>query len=275
MSQDFSPYRSPTASVSEQASIPTAQSDDILFRKVEKKQTSVSALILIAVLFGGWCLGSAKTPAEIAAVVFLFVCFLAVGIGAQIYMTLRGRRTLTLFHDSISIQRRGQDQQFHRLDTVTSIRRWKNKRSSSKTFDAFYFFQLTFNSGQTVKFETNESLPFLIETVSRRIGQDLVKKLSTEGSVDWVPGIVIHKDGVKMPVGMLPRKKLVTWDQFQAIKFVDHHAHIFLHGKKSAATKIECGHKDFFPCLELVREMVSQNAAVEQTPCNVEAVACC
>lgn len=240
MSHDFSPYQAPAVSIAQQANIPTAQSDDVLFRKVEKKAMSLVALIIVPILVCAWFLPTADTSAQVAAAIGLCVLFLLLAIPIQIYMCIKGTRTLTLFHNSIAVERHGGASQFHRLDQVTSIRRWKNSRSSSQSFDAFYFFKLTFASGSSVQFETNEALPFLLDSVSRRISKDLAKQVDAGGNVKWAPNIVIQKDGVMMPVsGMLTRKRLVTWDEFRSIEFLNHHAHVFLQKESPQKSNVD------------------------------------
>ena len=237
---------------------------------------SFGTLVLVPILVCGFLSVNADSPLQVAVAIGLCFLFLMLVIPIQIYLSIKGTRTLTLFHDSMTVEHHGQASELHRLDKVTSIRRWKNSRSSSQSFDAFYFFKLTFDTGKSIKFATNEALPFLLESVSRRLRTGLIETLAKGGSVKWGPDVVIQQEGLTMPVsGLLTRKRLVTWDKFRAIKFVDHHAHIFLHEKKGVATKIECGHPEFFPCLELVREMVRRNASAKLQPCTVEAVACC
>jgi len=273
MSQNFSPYQSPSVQIPDPSSIPTAHSDDILLQKEELEGLSLGAKIATTVIIFGILFGFQDTSTMIFGAVIGTALIVFVAIPMQIYKRIRGTRTITLFRDSIVIQRRG-DRKLHRLENVISICRWKNSRSNAKAFDAFYFFKLKLNNRESILFETNEALPFLVESVSAQISKDLADRLSRHRTVKWGPGVVIQKGGLKMLVpGLVAQNRLVTWDELGAIKFVDDQAHVFIYGKKKVVAKISSAFDNFFPILELVREMVRVNTAPEQESCTVEVFA--
>ena len=241
--------------------------DDVIYVKVDKPNyLTANFLIGLPFIMGWYWLPKASSVAEGVGYAGGLLIMLLFGICALVTTLWKGTKTITLRRDSLTINKNGTEEKYD-LDSMNSIERKRNKYSGAEQVDAIWLYKIKMASGEKIKFQTNDPLLFLTKTFDQGQRFELSKKLSAKGKVQWVAGVTIFEDGIKATTrGVIPRKKLLTWEEIKEIQVEKKHASVFVHGKDRPVAKIELNDHSFFAGYYLFKELHAASRQDKPTP---------
>ena len=203
----------------------------------------------------------------VAFVVSVFVFLL--GLVGFVVARYRGKKTIVLRQNSISIVRKGEETRCN-FDVVKSVRWLLNVESGSEQKGIKYVYDLKLDTGGRMKFKTNSKFTTLIESISEKVSPRLKVTLASKGKVAWNSDVSIEKDGIRLLVrkSLLARRRLLKWEEIRGVELKERKMVVFIHGTKRAVAEVNSDVVNFYPGLHLFRELFNagKEAAEQMKP---------